>query len=220
MSLGGDAGAISGDLRERVAAAVGAGASARAAGRRVCGGFSRRRTSRSKKSLHAAEQDRADVAETRREFIPRPPSLDPDRPILIDETWAATNMTRRRGRAARGRRLLAPAPLGDWKITTLGAGLRPGGITAPCVFDGAINGERFRAYVEQMLAAPAAAGRHRPARQFERPQNRRRRGRDDRAGRPPHLPAALQPRPQPDRAGLAKFKAAPRKAPQRTRDGL
>jgi transposase len=26
------------------------------------------------------------------------------------------------------------------------------GITAPCVFDGAINGERFRAYVEQMLA--------------------------------------------------------------------
>ena len=37
-------------------------------------------------------------------------------------------------------------------MTTLVAGLRRGGITAPCVFDGAINGERFRAYVEQMLA--------------------------------------------------------------------
>ena len=32
------------------------------------------------------------------------------------------------------------------------AGLRCSGIAAPCVFDGAINGERFRAYVEQMLA--------------------------------------------------------------------
>jgi transposase len=33
-------------------------------------------------------------------------------------------------------------------------GRRCSGITAPCVFDGdgAINGERFRAYVEQMLA--------------------------------------------------------------------
>jgi transposase len=49
-------------------------------------------------------------------------------------------------------RLLAPVPHGHWKVTTLVAGLRCSGITAPCVFDGAINGERFRAYVEQVLA--------------------------------------------------------------------
>ena len=61
-------------------------------------------------------------------------------------------MTRRHGRAARGLRLLAPVPHGHWKVTTLVAGLRCSGITAPCVFDGAINGERFRAYVEQVLA--------------------------------------------------------------------
>jgi transposase len=30
--------------------------------------------------------------------------------------------------------------------------LRRSGITAPCVSDGAINGERFHAYIEQMLA--------------------------------------------------------------------
>jgi hypothetical protein len=48
--------------------------------------------------------------------------------------------------------VLATMPFGHWKVTTLVAGLRTGGITAPCVFDGAINGERFRAYVEQMLA--------------------------------------------------------------------
>ena len=61
-------------------------------------------------------------------------------------------MTRRYGRAARGLRLLAPVPHGHWKITTLVAGLRRSGITAPCVFDGAINGARFRGWVEQMLA--------------------------------------------------------------------
>jgi hypothetical protein len=32
------------------------------------------------------------------------------------------------------------------------AAWRCSGLTAPGVFDGAINGERFRAYVEQMLA--------------------------------------------------------------------
>ena len=61
-------------------------------------------------------------------------------------------MARRYGRASSGLRLLAPVPHGHWKVTTLVAGLRASGITAPCVFDGAINGERFRAYIEQMLA--------------------------------------------------------------------
>ena len=51
-----------------------------------------------------------------------------------------------------GLRLLAPVPHRHWKVTTLMAGLRCSGITAPFVFDGAINGERFRPYVEQMLA--------------------------------------------------------------------
>jgi transposase len=105
-----------------------------------------------KKSLHAAEQDRPDVAAARRAFIRRQPALDPDRLVFIDETWATTNMTRRYGRAARGLRLLAPVPHGHGQLTTLVAGLRTSGITAPCVFDGAINGARFRAYVEQMLA--------------------------------------------------------------------
>jgi hypothetical protein len=37
--------------------------------------------------------------------------------------------------------------------TTLLVGLRHDGIIAPLVIDGAINGEVFLAYVEQMLAA-------------------------------------------------------------------
>ncbi len=49
-------------------------------------------------------------------------------------------------------------PHGHWKLTTLVAGLRTAGISVPYVFDGAINGQRFRAYVEQMLAPTLAPG--------------------------------------------------------------
>jgi hypothetical protein len=108
--------------------------------------------------LRAVEQDRPDVAEKRRVFIRRQPALDPSRLVFIDETWATTNMARRHGRAARGLRLPAPVPYGHWKVTTLVAGLRCTGITAPYVFDGAINGARFRAYVEQMLAPTLQPG--------------------------------------------------------------
>ena len=38
------------------------------------------------------------------------------------------------------------------------AALRHEGLTAPCVFDGAINGARFLAYVEQALAPTLRAG--------------------------------------------------------------
>ncbi|HEY6917032.1 MAG TPA: IS630 family transposase [Allosphingosinicella sp.] len=111
-----------------------------------------------KKTLHAAEQARPDVAQARRVFIRRQPALDPKHLIFIDETWAATNMTRRYGRCPRGLRLQASVPHGHWKLTTLVAGLRTSGISVPYVFDGAINGQRFRAYIEQMLAPTLAPG--------------------------------------------------------------
>jgi transposase len=91
-------------------------------------------------------------------FIRRQPALDPNRLVFIDETWAATNMTRRYGRCARGLRLQACVPHGHWKLTTLVAGLRTAGISVPYVFEGALNGQRFRAYVEQMLAPTLAPG--------------------------------------------------------------
>jgi len=67
-------------------------------------------------------------------------------------------MTRRYGRCARGLRLQVAVPQGHWKLTTLVAGLRTTGISVPYVFDGALNGQRFRAYVEQMLAPTLAPG--------------------------------------------------------------
>lgn len=67
-------------------------------------------------------------------------------------------MARRYGRAPRGQRLRASVPHGHWKTTTFVAGLRLSGIVAPMVLDGPINGEAFRAYVEQFLIPELKAG--------------------------------------------------------------
>ena len=78
--------------------------------------------------------------------------MDPAQLVFIDETWATTNMTRQRGRCPRGERLIGAVPHGHWKTSTFVAALRVTGLTAPLVLDGAMNGEAFRAYVEQILA--------------------------------------------------------------------
>ena len=57
-------------------------------------------------------------------------------------------MTRLRGWAPRGQRLVDKVPQGKWKTATFLATLRNDRIDAPCLFDGPINGERFHAYVE------------------------------------------------------------------------
>lgn len=72
--------------------------------------------------------------------------------VFIDETGAQTNMARRYGRAPRGQRLISKVPWGHWKTVTFVAALRWDRITAPAVFDGPMDGDCFRAYVEQVLA--------------------------------------------------------------------
>ena len=84
--------------------------------------------------------------------------IDPTRLVFIDETWAKTNMTRTHGRARRGERLVAKAPHGRWRTLTFLAALRSDRIEAPCVIDGPINGECFRAYVEQCLVPALKPG--------------------------------------------------------------
>lgn len=60
-------------------------------------------------------------------------------------------MTRLRGRSPRGQRLVEKIPHGHWKTTTLIAALGIGGIHCSTVVDGAVNGDVFQAFVEQVL---------------------------------------------------------------------
>ncbi len=67
-------------------------------------------------------------------------------------------MTRTRGRARRGTRLIGLVPHGHWKITTFVAGLRYGAITAPFVIDHPMDGAIFLTYVRQCLAPTLSQG--------------------------------------------------------------
>lgn len=111
-----------------------------------------------KKTIHAAEQDRPDVA-ARREFWRQwIRTIDGRRLIFIDETWAKTNMTRLRGRAPRGERLIDKSPHGHWHTTTLIAALGIEGVRCSMVVDGAVNGDVFIAFVERVLAPALRPG--------------------------------------------------------------
>ncbi len=109
------------------------------------------KVSASKKTLFALEQGRADVARRRQRWRNLQDRLDPNRLVFIDETWIKTNMAPLRGWGPQGERLRGFAPHGHWRTLTFLGALRSDQLTAPCVFDGPINGESFRAYVEQQL---------------------------------------------------------------------
>jgi len=111
-----------------------------------------------KKTLHAAEQDRPDVAEARQHWKAKQALLDTTRLVFVDETGTSTKMVRTHGRCRRGLRLIGKAPWGHWKTTTFTAGLRCDGLVAPWVLDGPMNGEAFLVYVEKLLAPSLAKG--------------------------------------------------------------
>lgn len=62
-----------------------------------------------------------------------------------------TNMSPIRGWGPKDKRLRAFAPHGHWRTLTFLAALRNDRLTAPCVFDGPMNGQCFRAYFKQQL---------------------------------------------------------------------
>lgn len=83
---------------------------------------------------------------------------EPHRLVFLDETSTTTKMTRLRGRAPRGGRLLADAPFGHWGSQTFVAGLRCNELIAPWVIDGAMNRAIFDTYIETQLAPSLAPG--------------------------------------------------------------
>ncbi len=104
-----------------------------------------------KKTLHASEQTRPDVAEARALWKIAQPNLDPRRLVFIDETGTNTMMVRKYGRAPKGQRALGRQPFGHWKTTTFTAGLRCDGLVAPFVLDGPMNRQAFLVYIDKVL---------------------------------------------------------------------
>jgi transposase len=98
------------------------------------------------------------VAEKRAQWHERLVSHPVQRLVFVDESGANTKMTRLRGRALGGRRLVGRIPCGSYQTSTLISGIRWDGPCAPWLFEGPMNGEMFLAWVEQGLAPVLRAG--------------------------------------------------------------
>jgi transposase len=98
------------------------------------------------------------VQAARAAWLAEQSKLEASKLVFLDETWLSTKMARRCGRCAKGKRLKAAVPHGHWRTTTFLAGLCHDRLIAPLVLDGPIDGESFRAYVEQFLAPALSPG--------------------------------------------------------------
>src|SRR5262245_21417077 len=112
----------------------------------------------SKKTVHADEQRRPDVARERRRWRDGQSLRDVCQYIFLDECGVTTDLLRRYGRSPRGTRLSDHAPCGHWQAHTVIAALRLDGLHAPAVFDGPIDNPTFLAYVEQVLVPTLRSG--------------------------------------------------------------
>ena len=118
----------------------------------------RRGWTNKKRTAHALEQDCPDILKRRRDWFDGQLDLDSAKLVFINETGLSSKMARHRGRAPRGERCRAGVPHGHWKTTTFTGALQLTGMTAPCVYDGAMNGNVFLAYVEQVLVPTLKLG--------------------------------------------------------------
>ena len=107
-----------------------------------------------KKTLLAAEQDRAEVAEERNAWRAEVAAgrLDPAGLIFVDESGIDTRMTRHFARAKRGERARGAVPFGRWRRLTLVGALGLGGLIAAMSVAAPTDTAVSRAFVEQVLA--------------------------------------------------------------------
>ncbi|WP_191906310.1 IS630 family transposase [Hymenobacter baengnokdamensis] len=111
-----------------------------------------------KKSVHAAERDTQRVKELRRAFVEALQAEDFTCFKFVDET--STNLTycRRYARAEGGQRARQATPLHGGPNVTLVAALTPNGLQAVMTLSGAVNGDVFAAYLDQVLGPTLRPG--------------------------------------------------------------
>ena len=111
-----------------------------------------------KKSLHATERDTEANRRKREAFVERVRAISPEHLIFLDESGVTTSMTRLYGRCVDGRRIHEATPGGNWKILTILAAMRLGGVHAAMTIEEPTDADIFLAYVEQVLCPTLGIG--------------------------------------------------------------
>jgi transposase len=98
------------------------------------------------------------VKEQRDRWLEQFADVKLDQFVFIDEFGAATNMTRTRARAPRGKRAVCKAPHGHWKLLSTVAAMTVRGIVCSASFDGATDTELFVTFVREALLPTLVPG--------------------------------------------------------------
>lgn len=85
-------------------------------------------------------------------------NVAPETLVFLDETSTQTTMTRTRGRAPRGERVVGAVPRNHGANVTCLVAMSPTGMVAPCVFEGAVHGELFVRWVREWLVPTLPCG--------------------------------------------------------------
>jgi transposase len=108
--------------------------------------------------LHAAEQQRTDVAKSRRTWKQTQRRLDFTKLLFLDETVAKTNMTRLFDWGPRSQRVIEAVPHGHWKTTTLVQVIDYQRCRAAMTTDGPMNAWIFDKLVDWILLPALGPG--------------------------------------------------------------
>jgi transposase len=111
-----------------------------------------------KKTLHASERHTPRVRALRGHWKKRIAKVDAARLVFVDESGINTAMTRARGRAAPGERVIGAVPQGHWKTLTMIGALRLEGMAAAATIDAATDTDVFSVFVHQSLVPALQAG--------------------------------------------------------------
>lgn len=84
--------------------------------------------------------------------------IDPERLVFLDETGLKTDLTRLRGWAFGGERLVEAVPGGKWETSTLVQAVALDGTRAAMVLDGPMNAICFAGFCDWLLAPTLTPG--------------------------------------------------------------
>jgi transposase len=113
---------------------------------------------RKKKTKPAEEQKRPDVQQKRQAFAVTAPTLELANVHALDESGVRLGETRARGLSRPGQRITEYVPHKRWETVTMLGTLSLSGISTLVTLDGAIDGDVFLAYVEQVLVPVLVTG--------------------------------------------------------------
>jgi transposase len=109
--------------------------------------------------VSASEQLRPDVAAARAEFFAsRLAGVPLSDVVVVDESYATTQMARLRGRAERGVRVVGRVPHGHWKLLTILAAVTVHGVLAAATVDAATDADVFMTFVRCALVPALRPG--------------------------------------------------------------